>query len=70
MEAASAYALFNSLRNTPQALQVGDVLEQPDGSLRIFKYVGLEEASWWVAPVKPEFVPGEAAVESPAEVPA
>lgn len=52
VEAASAYALFNSLRGTAQALQVGDVLESPDGTLQIFKYVGLEGASWWVAPVR------------------
>lgn len=59
MEGASAYALFNSLRGTPQALKVGDVLELADGKLHIFKYVGLEDASWWVAPVKGEVAPAE-----------
>ncbi len=57
VEAASAYALFNQLHGTPNALRVGDVLELPDGTLRIFKFVGLEEAQWWVPPVKPEMVP-------------
>lgn len=61
MEGASAYALFNSLRGTAQALKVGDVLELADGKLHIFKYVGLEDASWWVAPVKGEPVPVETA---------
>ena len=54
MEALSAYALFNQLRGTEDELRVGDLLELPDGSLRIFKFVGLEEASWFVAPVRPD----------------
>lgn len=54
IEAASAYALFNGLRESKDAMRVGDMLELPDGGLRIFKYVGLEEASWWVPPVKGE----------------
>ena len=45
-EAASAYALWQSLRLTPSALQLGDLLELPDGGLRVFKYVGFEEARW------------------------
>lgn len=56
MEALSAYALFNDLRGTPNALRVGDLLEMPDGTLHIFKFVGLEQASWFVAPVRPEHV--------------
>lgn len=53
-ESLNAYALFNELRGTPDALRVGDLLEFPDTSLRIFKYVGLEEAAWFVAPVRTE----------------
>jgi hypothetical protein len=53
-EAASAYALFNELRGTADALEVGDVVELPEGALKIYKYVGLEDAAWWVAPVKQE----------------
>jgi hypothetical protein len=62
--AATAYGLFNELRGTDNALEVGDVLELEDGSLRIFKYVGLEEASWWVAPEKS----GAVAEQEPAAV--
>lgn len=46
VEAASAYALWQELRLTGDALQLGDILELPDGQLRIFKYVGFEEAQW------------------------
>jgi len=49
VEAVSAYALWQSVRLTPEALQVGDILELPSGDLRIFKYVGFEEARWWTA---------------------
>ncbi len=54
MEALSAYALFNELRGTPKELRVGDLLEMPDGTLHIFKFVGLEQASWFVVAVRPE----------------
>lgn len=49
IEASSPYALFNSLRGTAEELRVGDLLELPDASLKIFKYVGLEDASWFVS---------------------
>lgn len=49
-EASSAYALWQSLRSSPASLQVGDLVELPDGTLRLFKYVGFEEASWAVSP--------------------
>ena len=48
VEAASAYALWQELRLTEEALQLGDILELPGGQLRIFKYVGFEEAQWVV----------------------
>jgi len=50
--AESAYALWASLKNTPAALRVGDVLESESGELRIFKYVGFEEARWVLPEVK------------------
>lgn len=72
VEAASAYGLFNQLRDTPNALRVGDLLELPDGSLKIFKFVGLEDASWFVAPVKPELAaePLAGAGTEPSSTPA
>lgn len=59
IEAASPYAAWLMLREGEDALQVGDVLESPAGDLRIFKYVGFEEARWFV----PEPVPTESAIE-------
>jgi len=47
VEAESPYAAFFALRDTPAPLEVGDLLESAaDGSLRIFKFVGFEEAQW------------------------
>jgi len=48
VEAPSAYAAWVALRDTEEALLVGDVLEAPGGELRICKYVGFEEARWFV----------------------
>ncbi|MBZ5608838.1 MAG: hypothetical protein LAP38_11295 [Acidobacteriia bacterium] len=53
IEAASPYAVWLALRDTEEPLQVGDVLELPGAELRIFKYIGFEEARWYV----PEPVP-------------
>ena len=47
IEAASPYALWLSLRETESAITVGDLIEQ-DGELRILKYIGFEEARWYV----------------------
>jgi hypothetical protein len=52
VEAASPYALWIALRGTEDALQVGDLLElEGTGELRIFKYIGFEEARWYVPEV-------------------
>jgi hypothetical protein len=48
-EAASPYALWETLRGTDLALRLGDVLELQDGSLKIYKYVGFEAATWFLA---------------------
>jgi hypothetical protein len=53
IEAASPYAAFFALRGTEKPLDVGDLLETEDGTLRIFKFVGFEEANW----VLPETAP-------------
>ncbi len=47
-EGASPYAVWLELRETEQALQVGDLLENEAGELRILKYIGFEEARWFV----------------------
>lgn len=46
VEAASPYAAFFALREAGAALEVGDMVESEDGSLRICKFVGFEEARW------------------------
>ena len=46
VRASSPYAAFFMMREAPTPIQVGDVLECEDGSLRIFKFVGIEEAQW------------------------
>jgi len=60
IKAESPYAAWMALRDTEEALQVGDILETPDTELRelrIFKYIGFEEARWFVAEPAPEEVP-------------
>lgn len=46
VEANSVYGAWMLLRETPAALQVGDLLESSKGGLYICKYVGFEEAQW------------------------
>ena len=48
IEADSPYAAWEKLRGSDNALHVGDMLEIEDGSLRIYKNVGFEEAKWFV----------------------
>ena len=62
IEAPSPYALWLAVRETEQAIAVGDVIEQDGSQLRIFKYIGFEEAQW--------YVPEQAAraTEEPVEV--
>jgi hypothetical protein len=54
IEAPTPYAAYFALRSSEAPLQVGDLLEAPDGVLRIFKFVGFEEAHWVVPEAKPE----------------
>jgi hypothetical protein len=53
VEATSVYAVWMSLKDTEKPLQVGDILEVDGGELRIYKYVGFEEAQWLIPEVKP-----------------
>jgi len=63
VESESPYAAWKALAGTENALHVGDILESPAGELRIYKYVGFEEARWYIPePMAP------AVVEAPTEV--
>ena len=46
VEASSPYRAFFAMRDAGTPLDVGDLLEDEDTSLRIFKFVGFEEAQW------------------------
>jgi len=49
LEATTPYALWLALRETDNAISVGDVIEVAGGGeLRILKYIGFEEARWYV----------------------
>jgi hypothetical protein len=60
VEASSPYAAWMALRESADALQVGDLLEIEGGELRIFKYIGFEEVRWCV--LEPAAIPDAAAV--------
>jgi hypothetical protein len=48
VEAENEYAAWALMRGSEAPLQVGDILELPAGQLRICKYVGFEEARWFM----------------------
>src|SRR5260370_36035492 len=54
IEAVSPYAAFFALRAAGAPLEVGDLLETPEGALSICKFVGFEDADWVVPDPKPE----------------
>ena len=54
VEAATPYAAYFALRETPAPLEPGDLLESENGELRIFKFVGFEEARWVLPEPKPD----------------
>ena len=47
VEAPTTYAAWLQLRASATPLDVGDILET-EGELRILKYIGFEEARWYV----------------------
>ncbi len=53
VQAVSVYAAWMALKDTEDALRVGDILEVEGGELRIYKYVGFEEAEWQLPEQKP-----------------
>jgi hypothetical protein len=50
------------MKDAGTPLEVGDLLESEDGGLRVFKYVGFEEAQWLVVEDKREAVTEETPV--------
>jgi hypothetical protein len=62
IDASTPYAAFFALKETAEPLAPGDLLEAEGGALRIYKFVGFEEAQW----VLPEAQPGVADEEVPA----
>jgi hypothetical protein len=46
IEAVHEYDAWRQLRESGQALEVGDLLETEEGRLSICKYVGFEPAQW------------------------
>ncbi|HEX8985684.1 MAG TPA: hypothetical protein VF767_09640 [Bryobacteraceae bacterium] len=53
VEAASPYLAWAVLKDSEDALRIGDILEDPAGNLSIYKYVGFEPACWLIPEVKP-----------------
>ena len=51
IEAPTVYAAWEQLRTSTRPLEVGDILDSGDGQLRICKYIGFEEAHWFVPEV-------------------
>ena len=60
IEASSPYAAWKSLRETDRPLEVGDLIEAEDMTLRVYKYVGMEDAKWVLPEAKPMLVPESA----------
>lgn len=46
IEARSPYAAYFELKGAERPIELGDLLESESGDLRIFKFVGFEEARW------------------------
>ena len=64
--APSPYAAFFALKETAAALHPGDLLESESGVLRIYKFVGFEEAQWVLPEAKPDAATEGVLVDSPA----
>jgi hypothetical protein len=54
VEAPTPYAAFFALKETEAPLLPGDLLEAENGALRIYKFVGFEEAQWLLPELKPD----------------
>ncbi len=63
VESEGPYSAFFALRDSESALIVGDLLEDESGDLRIFKFVGFEQARWALPEVKAEEIDPQVAVK-------
>ncbi len=61
VEAKTPYAAYFELRGSPNPIEPGDLLESDSGELRIYKYIGFEEAQWVLPEPKQAVVSSEAA---------
>lgn len=68
VEARSPYAAWLDLKESPDALQPGDILESENGELRIYKYVGFEQAQWQLPEVKVEANPPQPSPDAPVSM--
>ena len=66
VEALHEYEAWRQLRESGEALEVGDLLESEGAQLRICKYVGFEPAQWILPEQKH---PGEPEPTGPAPAP-
>ena len=66
IQATSPYQAFFALRDGGTPLEVGDLLEAADGTLRIFKFVGFEEAVWVLPEPKSESDPAPVQAGGPS----
>ena len=64
VEATNSYEAWESLRSTDTPLEIGDILENELGEIRIYKYVGFESAKWILPETKPamEVIPAAAGI--------
>jgi hypothetical protein len=67
IEAENEYAAWALLRGSEAPLLVGDLLEPATGPLRICKYVGFEEARWFVPEPAAAIPPEPAQAPQPAQ---
>jgi hypothetical protein len=63
IQATTPYAAYFELRGSVKPIEPGDLLESESGELRIYKFIGFEEARWVVPELKPEPV-GSTSVSS------
>jgi hypothetical protein len=68
VEALHEYDAWQHLRESGEALGVGDLLETEDGQLRVCKYVGFEPAQWVIP--EPKHVEPPSPPPAPTEQPA